>query len=53
MWLVVNSAMSAVLICEPLQTARPPGNRIRSGTPVSWFGGWYWELESGGGVEGG
>lgn len=49
MWLVVNSTMSAVLIYEPPQTARPPGNRIRLGTPVSWFGGWHWELEIGGG----
>jgi len=48
-WLVVNSTMSAVLICEPPQTASPPGNRIRLGTPMSWFGGWHWELESGGG----
>lgn len=48
MWLVVNSTMSAVLIYEPPQTARPPGNRIRLGTPMSWFGGWHWELESGG-----
>ncbi len=48
MRLVVDSTMSAVLIYEPPHTARPPGNRIRLGTPVSWFGGWHWELEIGG-----